>query len=246
MERQRRIRERKEQQIVNAEYRRRKREATKKKFEQMLRGRREKRAACLIQCWLRFQVHKRMEVFNVVDELVEQVIKTARQTSDIRTAIPKSETRTTKPETRKPKPASQKSPPGKASSAAPPRKKPRNASTEKGSMVCVSHGDDKLWDGVDGSCLQTPADKGAIYTKWPKNYREIQLLERVQQRDANLLRTKNEGQCPLDQTYLKSSARCVNVKKVNKQLPADGPALTDGMLCPNCYQRRIERWVGGL
>jgi hypothetical protein len=232
MERQRRIRERKEQQIVDAE----KKKIGHRLIKAIRKQEEKKRAACLIQCFWRFQVHKRNEVFNVVDELVEQVILTARQNSDIRTAIPKSETRNTKPET-------QKSPPGKASSAAPPRKKPRNASTEK---VCVSHGDDKLWDGVDGSCLQTPADKGAIYTKWPKNYREIQLLERVQQRDANLLRTKNEGQCPLDQTYLKSSARCVNVKKVNKQLPADGPALTDGMLCPNCYQRRIERWVGGL
>jgi hypothetical protein len=74
----------------------------------------------------------------------------------------------------------------------------------------------------------------------------MRLKGRIERQKEDWLLLLKRVYCTEDQTYLKSSARCVNVKKVNKQLPADGPALTDGMLCPNCYQRRIERWVGGL
>ena len=223
----------KERQIVNAEKARRLKEAYNKKAQKTQRGRRENGAANLIQCYWRFQIHKRDQILTVVDRLIESVIRATRQVS---TAIPK-------PETQNPKPETQKSQSGMTSSeAAPPPKKARTTATEK---VCVSHGDGALWDGVDGFCLKSPSDKGARCTKWPKNYREIQVLERIEQPDVSLLRMKNEGQCPSDQTYLKSSARCVNEKKVNKILPA-GPALADGMLCPNCYQRRIERWANGL
>ena len=112
-----------------------------------------------------------------------------------------------------------------------------------GQVSCVSQGDKSLWAGVDEKCLGKPQDKNSKCTKWPKNYTEIKLLERVKKPDITLLRKKNDTQCPIDQTYLKSASRGVNVKKVNKILPASGPTPTNVLLCPNCFQRRIEQWV---
>ena len=115
-----------------------------------------------------------------------------------------------------------------------------------GQVSCVSQGDKSLWAGVDEKCLGKPQDKNSKCTKWPKNYTEIKLLERVTAKkpDITLLRKKNDTQCPTDQTYLKSTSRGVNVKKVNKILPAGGPTSpTNVLLCPNCFQRRFEQWV---
>ena len=109
-----------------------------------------------------------------------------------------------------------------------------------GQVSCVSQGDESLWAGVDGKCLGKTQDKNSKCTKWPKHYTEIKLLERVKKPDITLLRKKNDTQCPIDQTYLKSASRGV---KVNKILPAGGPTPTNVLLCPNCFQRRIEQWV---
>jgi len=191
------------------------------------------------------EAYDRQHVKGVMDDLINAVIE-ANPRAEMSEVPPPKKARTTPTDTIETmeEPDSKIGttiPKSETQSEAPPLKKTRTCS-----KVCASQGDDALWIGVDESCLKSPSDKGSTFTKWPKNYLEIQLLEQIEHRDETLLRKKNEAQLPSDQTYLKSSARGVNMKKVNKKLPAGGPVPTKGMLCPNCYQRRIHRWANGL
>jgi hypothetical protein len=148
--------------------------------------------------------------------------------SKIGTTIPKSETQ----------------------SEAPPLKKTRTVSTEKCSKSavttkCIYHEDVTLYNGIDDvKCLGQPENKSKK-TAWARMRQGIDLLDRVVNKDSDtrekLVQTKT--QLPSEQTYFPSPSRCVNIKLANQSAAAG--VEQKGIMCPNCFQRCIEKFLDG-
>jgi hypothetical protein len=148
--------------------------------------------------------------------------------SKIGTTIPKSETQ----------------------SEAPPLKKTRTVSTEKCSKSavttkCIYHEDVTLYNGIDDvKCLGQPGNKSKK-TAWARMRQGIDLLDRVVNKDSDtrekLVQTKT--QLPSEQTYFPSPSRCVNIKLANQSAAAG--VEQKGIMCPNCFQRCIEKFLDG-
>jgi hypothetical protein len=72
---------------------------------------------------------------------------------------------------------------------------------------------------------------------WKENFKDVSRLERVPKATRAAMIRKTT-QLPAGQTYRREGTRGIK----RKNLPAASP-VTAGCLCPNCYQRRIEKLV---
>jgi hypothetical protein len=110
---------------------------------------------------------------------------------------------------------------------------------------CIYHEDVTLYNGIDDvKCLGQPENKSKK-TAWARMRQGIDLLDRVVNKDSDtrekLVQTKT--QLPSEQTYFPSPSRCVNIKLANQSAAAG--VEQKGIMCPNCFQRCIEKFLDG-